>query len=157
MMNKEASEENILLLFKEAWPDFPKGKLVKSESPDFILRCSRKTSIGIELTRLDGQDLLRNYEDKTPPDAGSYQPKSDQSRIRITWKQISSTIRRKEEKLALYRRQMAESYWLIITAGEENERRRFRISQNVVQWHFNTQFNKVFLFILPEKKVIGFE
>ena len=38
--------------FMKAYRDFPKGKLLKSESPDFILKLNPKKTIGIELTHL---------------------------------------------------------------------------------------------------------
>ncbi len=48
-------EERILMdHFRRLYPAFPAGKLNKSESPDFILRFSDKSRIGIELTSLAG-------------------------------------------------------------------------------------------------------
>jgi len=38
--------------FRENYPDFPKGKLTKSESPDFVLKLSPSKSIGIEISRI---------------------------------------------------------------------------------------------------------
>lgn len=49
---KAIDEQAIIGFFREAYEDFPRGKLVKSESPDFELKINRKRSIGIELTRL---------------------------------------------------------------------------------------------------------
>lgn len=40
----------IMRSFRESYPDFPKGKLVKSESPDFTLKLSVSKSIGIEIS-----------------------------------------------------------------------------------------------------------
>ena len=39
--------------FRECYHDFPKGKVVNSESPDFIITLKSKNNIGIELTRLN--------------------------------------------------------------------------------------------------------
>jgi hypothetical protein len=74
--------------------------------------------------------------------------------IRITKSLINATIRRKEDKLSLYRGKMAGAYWLVMTAGDETGRQHFRISQNAWHWQFESDFEKVFLFIVPEKKVI---
>jgi hypothetical protein len=49
---KDKDEQAVIQHFRDAWPEFPRGKLVKSEAPDFILRINRKRTIGIELTRL---------------------------------------------------------------------------------------------------------
>ena len=50
-MNKE--EEGIILRsFINHYPDFPKGKVIESESPDFIIQDGPKTKIGIELVQL---------------------------------------------------------------------------------------------------------
>ena len=52
-MNHHDEEIMILELFRKSYPEFPKGKLVKSESPDFILQQNYPNqSIGIEVTRL---------------------------------------------------------------------------------------------------------
>jgi len=51
-MKKSQEEKLILKYFSSEYADFPKGKLVKTESPDFILKLNPKRSIGIELTRL---------------------------------------------------------------------------------------------------------
>ncbi|MFO8129306.1 MAG: hypothetical protein R6T99_05325 [Bacteroidales bacterium] len=49
---KTIQEHLAIDLFRMLYPDFPGGKLRKSESPDFILQTSRKISTGIEITRL---------------------------------------------------------------------------------------------------------
>ncbi len=152
MMDKQTSEEKIMSLFRETWLEFPKGKLVKTESPDFILRCSRKKSIGIELTQLDGTSAFESSRKSSlvQNDPSLKRP----PQIRITKTLINATIRRKEEKLPLYRSKMAGAYYLIITAGEESGHPHFRISQNAWQWQHESEFQKVFLFIVPEKIII---
>ena len=45
-------EKAVMRLFRETCPGFPHGRLIKTESPDFILKTSRKRSTGIEITRL---------------------------------------------------------------------------------------------------------
>ncbi len=54
-MQPEKKQLELLLMhyFRERNPDFPKGKLMASESPDFILKLKTKNRIGIELTRLN--------------------------------------------------------------------------------------------------------
>ena len=49
---KNQEEIQLLRYFKYFYEDFPKGKISKQESPDFILSTSKHYSIGIELTKL---------------------------------------------------------------------------------------------------------
>jgi hypothetical protein len=92
---KKVSEEWVAIrYFREKYAQFPKGKLIKSESPDFILKLNRKKSIGIEITRLDY--LLRNNFDN--------------------WSELlSRLLEKKEDKLPLYKKSLLNEYWLIIT------------------------------------------
>jgi hypothetical protein len=69
-MQPEKKQLEILLMhyFRECYPAFPKGRLVPSESPDFILTLKSRNNLGIELTRLnplnakepDDAELLKN-------------------------------------------------------------------------------------------------
>ena len=54
-MQTEKKQLEILLMdyFRMCYPDFPKGRVVPSESPDFWVRKKNKNVIGIELTRLN--------------------------------------------------------------------------------------------------------
>jgi hypothetical protein len=38
--------------FMACYPDFPKGRLISSESPDFIVARGKRNRLGIELTRI---------------------------------------------------------------------------------------------------------
>ncbi len=49
---KTQEEWLVMRSFRDNYPDFPKGKLIKSESPDFTLKLSLTKSIGIELSRI---------------------------------------------------------------------------------------------------------
>lgn len=69
-MQPEKKQLEILLMhyFRACYPAFPKGKLVPSESPDFVLTLKSRNNLGIELTRLnplnakdpDDAELLKN-------------------------------------------------------------------------------------------------
>lgn len=50
---KKQLEILLLQYFRECYPHFPKGKVLSSESPDFIIKLKSKNNIGIELTRLN--------------------------------------------------------------------------------------------------------
>ncbi len=54
-MQPEKKQLEVLMMhyFRECHPEFPKGQLIASESPDFILKLKTKQRIGIEITRLN--------------------------------------------------------------------------------------------------------
>lgn len=52
MEEKKQIEKLLVEGFRKFFPDFPAGRLVSSESPDFILRMKNNHYLGIELTRL---------------------------------------------------------------------------------------------------------
>ena len=63
-MHFDKKELEILLVnyFRDCYPDFPKGYLTPSESPDFVIKTKNHHEFGIELTRL-------NPVNKDDPDA----------------------------------------------------------------------------------------
>ncbi len=135
MTGKSLSEEHIIKLFRKHCPDFPKGKLIKSESPDFIIKTSTKYSIGIELTQI---------EDSKNPSPKKY----------ITKEMIESAIRRKDEKLSLYQKKILDAYWLILVAGQKDDLMDLKTPSKICNWAFETNFHKIYLFILSERRVI---
>lgn len=54
-MQAEKKQLEILIMdyFRECYSDFPKGRVVPAESPDFWVRKKNRNVIGIELTRLN--------------------------------------------------------------------------------------------------------
>ena len=58
-MRSEKKQLEFLLIhyFRECFNELPKGKIVASESPDFILKMRKKFKLGIELTRLSPLNL----------------------------------------------------------------------------------------------------
>lgn len=67
---KDMEEAQILRYFSLCYPDFPKAKIEKTESPDFILQLNRHHSIGLELTKLfvqidkEGIHYIPRYENE---------------------------------------------------------------------------------------------
>ena len=127
-MNQQEEEVFILYYFRKYFDDFPKGKIVKSESPDFILKVSPKKSIGIELTRLDNN-------------SGSLIEK------------IEATLRNKSDKIRLYQQKKFDAIWLIIYTEFIKESKSYNIPNKMNNWIFNTKFDKVFLFDLFENRI----
>jgi hypothetical protein len=59
---KKQIELLLLEYFRQLYPYFPKGKIIPSESPDFILNHSISRTIGIELVRLHPANLKSSRE-----------------------------------------------------------------------------------------------
>lgn len=59
-MQEIKKQLEILLVnyFRNHYPDFPKGKILASESPDFVVKTKSKHQLGIELTRLNPASAL---------------------------------------------------------------------------------------------------
>jgi len=125
-VNQKEEEKLVMQYFRKSWNDFPKGKLVVSESPDFILRINPKKSIGIELTRL--------------PESNSF----TESLIEI--------LEKKEQKLRLYMGQGFIEIWLIIYADDLTKISKYNFRNKISNLQFSSSFDKVFLFDLFEKK-----
>ncbi|MBE0663831.1 MAG: hypothetical protein IH597_15350 [Bacteroidales bacterium] len=156
MENQFDDEREILQLFRKSWPAFPKGRLIKTESPDFILKTSRKNSIGIEITRIDTPTSGKHFNSSETNNSLSKSISGAETTQFITGKFLESTIERKEQKLSLYRKQMSDAYWLIITTKSSNWEGS-RLPQSIHEWNFETKFDKLFLFMLPECKVFVFK
>ncbi|MFW5773680.1 MAG: hypothetical protein ACOCWD_03275 [Tangfeifania sp.] len=50
---KKQLEYLLIHYFRECYNEFPKGKLIATESPDFVLKMKSRQNLGIELTRLN--------------------------------------------------------------------------------------------------------
>ena len=51
-MEKYTDELNNIELFRYLYNDFPKGKLVRTESPDFVIKKGQRNYFGIEITHV---------------------------------------------------------------------------------------------------------
>lgn len=127
-MDQKEEERLIIEYFRKSMVDFPKGRLLQSESPDFILKINPKKTIGIELTLLD-------------PFAASLKEK------------IEATLQNKNEKIKLYLQKNMIAIWLIIHVDFINESKSFHVKNKLDKWIFNFDFDKVFLFDLYEKSI----
>ena len=64
--NKKIEERIILRYFSSVYPEFPKGRIVETESPDFSVALSTRSATGIELTRLTRSDHVRKDHNTHP-------------------------------------------------------------------------------------------
>ena len=133
MNDKKHTESIIINLFREHFPDFPKGSLKPSESPDFILGITPRNKIGIELT--------------------SIHPYSPDTEL-LSYENITACLEAKNEKLRLYQRKKLNEYWLIISVNDRQSWNRINIHNKLIIWVFKTGFNRVFLFNTIDGKVL---
>jgi hypothetical protein len=138
-MNHHDEEILILDLFRKSYPDFPKGKLMKSESPDFILKIAPKKSIGIEITRLHDGNIPKNNPGFPVAE--------------LTQSNIESTINNKEEKLSLYQKKNISECWLIIATDYIQLSSGKNLSALIEKWEFSTGYQKVFIIDLFNHKI----
>ncbi len=139
-------EEYIIELFRNEYPDFPDGKLAKTESPDFILKESPKKAIGIELTKLHGPAVRKensHFSDKV----NGYHPPE------LTKENIEFTIHAKDEKLPIYKQKKLNQIWLLITVDLKLSSVSFNLSNKLKVWSFPSGFHRVFLFELNARRV----
>lgn len=139
-------EEYIIELFRNEYSDFPKGKLLKTESPDFILKESPHTTIGIELTKLHGPVIAKENTHFSSKINGYRSPE-------FTRENIEFTINAKDEKLPIYQRKMLNQIWLLITADLNESPVSFNLINKLENWNFFSGFHKIFLFELKSRKV----
>lgn len=134
---KKKAEQELIRQFKSIYSDFPKGKIVSSESPDFILKITRKKAIGIELIQL-------------------FSPKGKTAKEEFTRenfiKNLKHALAKKEEKLRLYQKNILGNYWLLIST-ESLRSASFNIHNLIEKIDFESSFDKVFLFDSTSEKI----
>jgi len=238
---KKQLEILLIQYFRECYSDFPRGKVVPSESPDFIVTLKSKNSLGIELTRLNPHNpkdpdqseisqihtcdkiietALSLYEQSSglklfvkflfsekhpvPPEkeistaAGianiirkmtsgkhpdslyseSLSFKRQNSALKSllvvhhpelkshVWERsnnlgisenifddIRVTIHKKDEKLRLYQKQRLNYYWLVIITDRLLGIKKYNLSDKMMNNHFISRFQHVFLFDLIKSEV----
>ncbi len=130
----------IMRYFKEYCHGFPKGKLVKGESPDFQLWISPKRFVGMELTQ------VHQYSSE-----GSAQcVLTYDSAIR----QIFESIKLKEEKIDLYRSDNPYKLWLIIFADYSEPHALNKVSKEYGANRIDSSYDKVYFFDLDTHQII---
>jgi hypothetical protein len=128
--DKSIQENIILEQFRKNFPDFPNGRLFKSESPDFILMTTKGKVIGIELTALPSLSYTL-----------------DENSILNFLDDFSHSLSKKQKKLVNYQKQHANGYWLIIFA-DSIEANGFDLNAKLVALDINSGFERIFLFEL---------
>ncbi len=139
-------ELQIMEQFRNEYREFPKGKLDKSESPDFILKITAKNTIGIELTKLHGPTVTK-FKTHFPRKISGYNPPE------FNRENIEFTINAKNEKLSYYQEKKLNQLWLLITADLDESPVNFNLGNKLQNWTFNSGFHKVFLLELKNQRI----
>lgn len=139
MPDKKIYEIQILRLFKNLFNDFPKGRVVETESPDFLIRLNKKKVIGIELTELHGQEFYDNEGHFTHPE--------------LLFQHIKNTISAKEEKIYLYQKVKPVELWLLIHLRSFQNKLNGNHSNILTNSDFISTFDRVFLLEERNKKL----
>lgn len=139
-------EEFIMEQFRNEYMDLPKGQLVKSESPDFILKLTARKAIGIELTKLHGP-AVQKEKTHFPLKINGYHPPE------LNRENMEYTINAKNDKLPIYRQRGLKQIWLLVTTDLSNSQVSFNLANKLGSWKFSSGFHKIFLFELKARKV----
>jgi hypothetical protein len=131
MPDKKEHESKVLQIFKDSVTDFPKGKIVRYESPDFLIRLNRKKVIGIELTELHGQVFYDNQGHFTQPE--------------LLFQHIENTISAKEAKIFLYQKVKPVELWLLIHLRSFQDQLSFNYRNKLQNWYFSSSFDRIFI------------
>jgi len=140
--------EELLIMeqFRNEYKEFPKGKLEKSESPDFILKISPKNAIGIELTKLHGPMVIK-YKTHYPRKINGY------TAPEFNPENLQYTIDAKDEKLAYYKEKKLNQLWLLITADLDESPVNYNLGNKLQNWRFSSGFQRIFLLELKNQRV----
>ena len=242
-MQHDKKQLEILLMnyFRESYADFPNGKLIPSESPDFIVKMKNKHELGIELTRLNpanknlpDKDQLEQIQIREEIIGLSQNMFEQNSELKLFVKFLFSTskpvlkekqlitaalsvneirkavqnkkaksffkesisgsslpdgvdeilivnhaemqssvwerannlgvsnnvvddirqaILKKDEKLKLYQKKRLNYYWLLIFTDRLRGIKNFNLANKIINHHFKSQFQQVFLFDLIKSDI----
>jgi hypothetical protein len=137
---KSEQEWIIMRYFTANCPEFPKGKLVKGESPDFQLWISPKRFIGIELTQVRMFNIGNSAQCFL----------SKETAIR----QVQGSVQLKEEKIRLYRSDHPFQLWLIIFADYSEPEAIKNVTREIAETRIETTFDRVYYFDLDTHQVL---
>ncbi len=137
---KKFEERKYLDQLIRLYPGFPHGRILPSESPDFLIHTGRKRRTGIELTRL------------TLP-RGSLYAGEDHFRPGFSLESVYELIRNKEAKISRYLRRGLVSVWLVILVDGFSVPQAFNIDNQLKRLNPETRFNAVLILDLADQKV----
>ena len=142
--NEKIEERFYLDLFRKLESDFPRGKIIASESPDFLIKTKHRT-VGIEMTR-----MMPLYMREESFETANEAPK----RWLVGTETLQMILDKKEEKLSLYQSKKLNAYWLIIVVPPLLLAHSCELPPQLLHFKFHTRFNRVFLLLVDQKKLM---
>lgn len=140
LSDKKREEKRCLDLLIKLYPDFPRGRIVPGESPDFIIRSTTKRKTGVELTR-----YTRNGDGKYPGESHFHPELSRDSLVEL--------LESKEEKLALYRKKRLDQIWLVILVSSFTHSSSVNVHNQLARWKIRSAFDSILIMDLSLEKV----
>ena len=126
-------------MFRAGYKEFPKGKLVGSESPDFILKITPRKSIGIEITKIGRPN--------SPEQTGNKLTSKD---VLLA---VKKAVAKKESKCKLYEKNRFYNTWLLLTMESATQEIVEFLSELADRWEPDTGFDRVFLMDWFDKNI----
>jgi len=124
---KALEERKYLDLWFELNPQAPKGRIIKSESPDFIIQNSRKRKVGIEITRwIANAYMVDGSIEKFKPS------------------EIIPIIDKKQNKISIYHKLRFTRTILIVVLLRDGFH-PFVLPQNMSHWIPSVLFDELYL------------
>ncbi len=128
---KKVHERQWLDAFKKVFEGFPSGRIIATESPDFIVQVNPKQRIGIEITKYD------LYEPDEQLVLSSF----------VDAERMALLIEKKNEKRGLYQKKWLNAYWLLILINTGEHKDILRFSDRFMSHYQNiTRFDRLFVF-----------
>lgn len=132
MSAQKATEKFYLDQLIRLYPGFPHGRIVQSESPDFLIYATPRRITGIELTR-----LTRNN--------GTSFVGEDHFHPGFSMESIQQLVLNKEAKMELYRKKGVEGVWLVILVDGFSQSPSFNVRNHLDHWDLSTSFKAVLI------------
>ena len=143
-MIQDELEELVLNVLRAKWSGFPKGKVIKSESPDFIVQSGKKAKTGIEITEIAPLEASRSKNHGI-------------LRFESAFEQIKASIENKEMKYNFYQTKKLNQIILLIHFDYFDGPKSFNLDNHLGNWQFENSFAKVFLLDLFESSLYQIE
>ena len=134
----KSGERKSLDLLIRLDPEFPKGRILPAESPDFIISSRDRRMTGIELTR-----FTRSHPESF--DATSHFTPE------LSREALLEVVRAKERKLHLYLRNKLQAIWLLILVSKISQSPSLNVRNQLSNWHIHSAFDRVLLLDLSRE------
>ncbi len=132
--SKQEVERAYFDQFRQLYNEIPHGKIIQSESPDFIIR-SRHFMLGVEITRIYQENIIEVYSETIP----SIISKA------VFLSALHPILEKKESKRLRYQTKRMNSNWLVIVFVRESANQPYNFLKELDNTSVESGFEKVFL------------